>query len=184
MVTLRTTREEDWPHVREFRIENAIDNPVSWTATVEETLLIPEDGWRMRARRGENADTTSVVATDDASGRWLGMMNAQLGDAHGPEPVLTGVSVTPDARGRENGVTDALLDVIVRWADSRGTVLRLWVADGAVAARRFYARRGFVPTGRTQELRVRGRAPRPDDGGVVEMSLALTTDADGPASHD
>ncbi len=184
MFTLRTTREEDWPRVREFRIENAIDNPVSWTATVEETLLIPDDGWKMRARRGENPDTTSVVATDDESGRWLGMMNAQLGDEHGPEPVLTGVYVTPDARGRENGVTDALLDSIVRWADSRGAALRLWVAEVSVPARRFYARRGFAPTGRTQELRVRGREPRSDDGGLVEMSLALTTDADRSASPD
>ncbi len=183
MFTLRRTREEDWPHVRAFRIENALDNPVSWTATVEETLLIPEDGWRLRARRGENADTTSIVATDDASGRWLGMMNAQLGDAHGPEPVLTGVYVTPDARGRENGVTDALLASILRWADSRGTVLRLWVAEDAVPARRFYARRGFVPTGRTQELRVLGRAPRPDDGGLLEMSLELAADADRSAPH-
>jgi len=177
MFTLRTTHEDDWPRVRAFRIENATDNPVSWTATVEETLLIPDEGWKMRARRGEQPDTTSIVATDDASGRWLGMMNAQLGDAHGPEPVLTGVYVTPDARGRGVGVADALLASILRWSGSRGTVLRLWVAEHAEPARRFYARNGFLPTGRTQELRVLGRAPRPDDGGLVEMSRSLTADA-------
>ncbi|MEV7758134.1 GNAT family N-acetyltransferase [Microbacterium sp. NPDC089180] len=174
MFTLRTTREEDWPQLRTFRLENATDNPVSWTATVDETLSIPEDGWRMRARRGGQPDTTSVVATDDETGRWLGMMCAQIGDAHGPEPVLTGVYVTPDARGRAAGVTDALFESILRWAGSRGTVLRLWVAEHAVPARRYYARNGFVPTGRVEELRVLGREPQPDDGGLLEMSRPLT----------
>ncbi|SDO73002.1 Ribosomal protein S18 acetylase RimI [Microbacterium sp. ru370.1] len=173
MFTLRPTQEDDWRRLRAFRIENATDDPISWTATVEETLRIPEDGWRMRARRGAQPDTTSIVATDDGSGRWLGMMCAQLGDAQGPEPVLTGVYVTPDARGREKGVTDALFDAILRWAGSSGTVLRLWVAESAAPARRYYARKGFAPTGRVDDLRVLGRAPQPDDGGLLEMSRVL-----------
>ncbi|GEB47013.1 hypothetical protein MTE01_29580 [Microbacterium testaceum] len=175
---LRSTQEDDWPRVREFRIENATDNPVSWAATLEETQRIPDEGWKMRARRGEQPDTTSMAAIDDETGRWLGMMCAQIGDAHGPEPVLTGVYVTPDARGRENGVTDALLASILSWAGSRDqTVLRLWVAEHAAPARKYYTRNGFVPTGRTQDLRVLGREPHPDDGGLIEMSRPLTADA-------
>ncbi len=181
MFTLRTTREVDWPEVRSFRIENATDNPVSWTATVEETLLIPDEGWKMRARRGEQSHTTSLVATEDETGRWLGMMCAQLGDAHGPEPVLTGVYVTPDARGRENGVTDALFAAVLGWAATRGTTLRLWVAERAAPARKYYTRNGFVATGRTQELRVLGRRSLPEDGGLVEMSRSLIVDA--PRTH-
>lgn len=177
MFTLRTTREDDWPRVRAFRLENAKDNPVSWAATVEETLLISDDGWKMRARRGEQPDTTSLAAIADETGRWLGMMCAQVGDAHGPEPVLTGVYVTPDARGRANGVTDALLASVVGWAATRGPVLRLWVAERATPARKYYARNGFVSTGRTQELRVLGRRSLPDDGGLLEMSRPLVADA-------
>lgn len=177
MFTIRTTREDDWPELRSFRLENATDNPVSWTATVDETLRIPDDGWRMRARRGGCADTTSLVATDDETGRWLGMMCAQVGDAHGPDPVLTGVYVSPDARGRAAGVTDALFEAVLLWANPRGTVLRLWVAEQAAPARRYYARKGFAPTGRVDDLRVLGRQPQPDDGGLLEMSRALTGDA-------
>lgn len=176
MFLLRTTREDDWPRVRAFRLENAADNPVSWTATVEETLLILEEGWRMRARRGEQTDTTSLVAIDE-TGRWLGMMGAQLGDDHGAGVVLTGVYVTPDARGRENGVADALLQAVMRWARSHATVLRLWVAENAAPARRFYERSGFVPTGRTRELRVLGLRARSDDGRLMEMACALPADA-------
>lgn len=173
MFTIRTTREDDWRLLRAFRIENATDNAISWTATREETLRMPEESWRMRARRGEADDTTSLVATESGTGRWLGMMCAQSGDADGPEPVLTGVYVTPDARGRAHGVTDALLERVRDWATPRGPILRLYVYEHAEPARRFYARNGFTPTGRTRPMQVLGREPEPGDGAVLELIRPL-----------
>jgi GNAT superfamily N-acetyltransferase len=151
--TVRRTTEDDWPLVRDLRVENATDNSISYGATLETTLAMTEDDWRLRARRGQATDATSLAAVEDASGRWIGMMSAQVGDDDGTDPVLTGVFVSPSFRGRSNGVADALLDGILDWADERGAGrLRLWVYEHAEPARRFYTRHGFVPTGRTRPL--------------------------------
>jgi GNAT superfamily N-acetyltransferase len=151
--TVRPTTEDDWPLVRDLRVENATDNPISYGATLETTLAMTEDDWRLRARRGQATDATSLAAVETDSGRWIGMMSAQSHDDDGPDPVLTGVFVSPGHRGRENGVADALLDGILRWALERGaTRLRLYVYEHAEPARRFYARHGFVSTGRTRPV--------------------------------
>ncbi|QWS32307.1 GNAT family N-acetyltransferase [Curtobacterium aetherium] len=151
--SIHRTTEDDWPLVRELRIENATDNPISYGATLETTLAMTEDDWRLRARRGQAVDATSLAAVDDTSGRWIGMMSAQSGDTDGTDPVLTGVFVSLAFRGRAHGVADALLGGIVDWADRRGaTRLRLYVHEHGTPARRFYARHGFVPTGRTRPV--------------------------------
>jgi len=127
----------------------------------------------MRARRGEAMDATSIVAIQNSTGRWLGMMNAQSGDEHGTDPVLTGVYVTPDARGRKHGVADALLETVLLWSAAHGDALRLHVYEHAEPARRVYSRNGFLPTGRTQPMQVLGREPEPTDGIVLELRRAL-----------
>ena len=147
---VRKTHEDDWPLVRAFRIENATDNPISYGATLQTTLAMTEDDWRVRARRGQENNATALVAIDVASERWIGMMSAQDGDEDGTEPVLTGVYVTPDYRGRQHGVADALLGHIVAWAGLRAAHLRLYVHEDATPARRFYTRHGFTATGRVR----------------------------------
>lgn len=150
---IRTTTEGGWRQVRQLRIENATGNPISSGATLETTRRMTEEDWRLRARRGEASDATSLVAIEQgAPERWIGMMSAQSGDEDGEYPVLTGVYVTPAFRGRVHGVADALLDHVSSWADGRGQCLRLYVYEHATPARRFYARHGFVNTGRTRAL--------------------------------
>lgn len=165
-IAIRTTSEADWPRVRELRIENATDNPISYGATLETTKAMTEDDWRLRARRGEADDATCLVAWNTVTGRWVGMMSAQLGDEDGPDPVLTGVYVTPEFRGRKHGVSDALLDAIIGWATGRGARLRLYVYEHAVPARKFYNRHGFIATGRTRPLTF-------VDGQTLEMARVL-----------
>ncbi|WIB16480.1 GNAT family N-acetyltransferase [Curtobacterium sp. MCPF17_050] len=164
--TICRTVEDDWPLVRELRIENATDNPISYGATLETTRGMTEDDWRLRARRGQGIDTTSLAAVDDLSGRWIGMMSAQIGDEDGPGPVLTGVFVSPAFRGRTHGVADALLGGIVDWAGQRADHLRLYVYEHGTPARRFYSRHGFVETGRTRPVGF-------TDGVTLEMVRAL-----------
>ncbi|MBF4613088.1 GNAT family N-acetyltransferase [Curtobacterium sp. VKM Ac-1376] len=171
--SFRTTTERDWERVRALRIENATDNPVSYGATLEYTRRMTEDDWRLRAVRGEAADTTSVVAIDDGTGRWIGMMSGQVGDAHGADPVLTGVYVTPEFRGHDHGVADALLDHVLTWAAGHGDALRLEVYDQAVPAGRFYARRGFRPTGRSRDFHVLGDRLDAPTLRLIELSRAL-----------
>jgi hypothetical protein len=83
---IRTTTKDDWERVRELRIENATDNPISYGATLEYTLHMTESDWRLRAKRGDSPDTTSVAAIERASGRCVGMMSAQHGDVDGGVP--------------------------------------------------------------------------------------------------
>src|SRR5450756_2975678 len=108
----RQTMESDWPQIRELRIENATDNPISYGATLHTTQRMDVDAWRLRGRRGEGPDTASLAAIDTTTGRWVGMMSGQLGDEDGPQAVLTGVYVSPDYRGRQFGIADALLDEV------------------------------------------------------------------------
>ncbi|WP_336698590.1 GNAT family N-acetyltransferase [Curtobacterium sp. USHLN213] len=171
--TIRTTTERDWEQVRALRIENATDDPISYGATLEYTLAMTEDDWRLRARRGEGTDTTSVVAVDP-TGRWIGMMSGQVGDAYGNDPVLTGVYVTPSSRGRANGVADALLDHVVGWAAGHGERLRLEVYDQAVPAGRFYERRGFRASGRSRDFRLLGQGRDAPSLRLVELVRTVT----------
>jgi GNAT superfamily N-acetyltransferase len=168
--SVRVTVEDDWPSVRAARIENATDNPVSYGATLETTTAMSEDDWRMRARRGHAADATSLVAVDDVSGRWIGMMGAQEHDGL----VLTGVWVVPEFRGRTNGVAEVLLAEVLAWARGRGDSIALWVDENPAGdrARAFYERHGFVRTGRRRPI---GFAP----GDSVEMLLQLVPPSPG-----
>lgn len=147
---IRRTTEDDWPLVRAFRIENAADDSISYGATLEQTLAMTPKDWRTRARRGQQEDATALTAIERASGRWVGMMSAQACDDDGAEPVLTGVYVTREFRGKSYGVADALLREIVAWATLHSDHLRLYVHQDAEPARRFYSRHGFVETGRVR----------------------------------
>jgi GNAT superfamily N-acetyltransferase len=133
-------------------MENAAEHPISYGATLETTLGLDEEAWRMRARRGDQDDAASFVAIDTGSGRWVGMMACQLGDEDGSEPVLTGVYVTATFRGRGLGVADALLDRVEEWAAAQSPLIRLWVYEKSDQAQRFYLRREFHFTGKDRPM--------------------------------
>jgi GNAT superfamily N-acetyltransferase len=169
-VGIRSTTESDWGSLREFRVENATEHPISYGATQETTLGMDEAAWRMRAARGDRDDrddAASFVAIEQVTGRWVGMMSCQLGDDHGPEPVLTGVYVSAEFRGRAFLVADRLLDQVELWASGFASSVRLFVYEGSAPARRFYSRRGFVETGRTAP------AALVPGGLLVELSRSL-----------
>ena len=170
--TIRSTTEVDWPELRRFRLENAEMHPVSYGATLETTLTFDEEAWRMRARRGDQADAASLVAIDSSTRRWVGMMACQTGDQDPPGPVLTGVYVSEGFRGRDLGIADELLERITGWAAQRSSHLRLWVFEGSEPARRFYKRHGFRTTGRTRRMEL-----DPPGGSLVEMTRALNRDS-------
>lgn len=168
MVDLHRPVESDWEHVRDIRLRALRDTPVAFLESVDDALALPEEAWRERARRNENPDTLVVVARDAAAG-WVGTMTGVVSD-DGPwylEPrpsaalerraYLVAVWIDPAFRGRDAGVTDALLDEVARWArDERGLErLHLHVSDENPRARRYYERRGFTATGMVD--RVPGR---------------------------
>ncbi|WP_104117378.1 N-acetyltransferase [Arthrobacter sp. B1805] len=147
-VTIRRTTEDDWRHIRELRLEMLEDTPHAFLETLATALKHGEEEWRRRGRRGQSATGTSVAAID-GTGRWVGTMGGLL--KTGTDlPTLYGVYVSPSHRGREAGVTDALLDEVEAWAAMHAPALRLTVHEDNRRAQEYYSRRGYRFTGRTE----------------------------------
>lgn len=138
-------REEDWAEARALRLEMLADTPLAYLETLEAAVSRGEDDWRARARRGASAGNVAFAAVAD-SGRWVGSMNCFVRDgaAH-----LVSVYVSPGWRGRDLGVTDALLDRVIEWARTQPGVdsLELEVHERNDRATAYYRRRGFRMTG-------------------------------------
>lgn len=142
---IRRTVGDDWREVRDLRLEMLRDTPIAFGETVQDALGHSDSEWRMRADRGTAAHGITLVAIDPA-GRWVGTMGGYVPDST-TGALLVGVYVSPDHRGREAGVFDALLIVIEEWARTEGTVLTLHVHEDNSRARAAYLRRGFTETG-------------------------------------
>ena len=145
--TVRSTTEADWEQIRDLRFEMIRDMPTGYGETLEAALGHDEAEWRKRGRRGTDEHSTWIAAITP-SGRWVGMMGGFILDPS-QGPLLVGVYVAPDHRGREHGVTDALLSTVEAWARTESDRLTLHVHEDNARARTAYARRGFVETGVT-----------------------------------
>ena len=144
-VTIRATTEDDWEAIRSLRLEMIRDTPRGFAERLADAERQDEQEWRLRGRRGNAENSTSIVAID-ADGTWVGAMggwipNPSIG------PLLVGVYIAPSRRGRSAGVTDRMLDVIEEWADTHGSTLRLTVHEQNRRAQAFYRRRGYDLTG-------------------------------------
>src|SRR5665811_1059008 len=153
--------------VRSSAASDVYKRQISYGATLRTTQRMDEDAWRLRGRRGEGPDTACLAAVDTTTGRWVGMMSGQSGDDDGPQAVLTGVYVSPDYRGRQCGVADALLDEVEDWACRTSDLLRLYVYENSTRAIGFYRRRDFRETGRRRAITLE------PDGHTLEMVKTL-----------
>ena len=170
-VVLRTVTEDDWELFRDLRLRMLADTPIAFLETLEQARAHDEAEWRHRARRTTLPGSTTVVAVEEASGRWVGTMSAFTD----PERGLFLVSVFVDASQRGAGTADRLLTAVLDWARARGADgIRLHVHEDNTRARAFYERRGFRDTG--------ARVPYALDPArsEVEMRLVLDAPADGP----
>ncbi|MFF2040530.1 GNAT family N-acetyltransferase [Kitasatospora sp. NPDC058170] len=136
----------DWERMREVRLAMLQDTPLAFRETYETALGHGEEEWRSRVARVSAPGSVGLVAVD-AAGEWVGTMISFT-----PEPgtaLLVGVWVHPEHRGRERGVTDALLDAVEAWARTEAGAQRLvlTVHEGNPRAAAFYRRRGFDLTG-------------------------------------
>ena len=159
---VRASVEDDWEAYRALRFEMLENTPIAFLETLEQARRHPDEHWRRRAANTSATSRLFAAVADD--GRWLGSMGG-FQAAGSPDPYLVGVYVTPAWRGRELGMTDALLDAVIDWARGRGDRLLLEVHEDNEPAIRSYQRRGFAFTGRTQ--------PYPLDRTAVEREMAL-----------
>lgn len=145
--SIRKITAADWRETRALRLEMLADTPHAYTETRATAELLPEAEWVSRAARGADPHSPAFAAIG-SDGRWLGTMRGLIPDAE-TGALLAGVYVTPNARGREAGVTDALLAAVEEWARTEGDSFTLQVHENNVRARKYYERHGFTPTGKT-----------------------------------
>ena len=142
-VSVRPVVEEDWDRLRALRLEMLEDTPIAYLETLATARTHPESYWRRQARG--RADAVKLVAVD-GRGTWVGTMGGVITEG---VATLVAVYVAPTARGRAQGVTDALLGAVEVWARDRGDQLRLEVNELNPRAIAAYESRGFFLTGRT-----------------------------------
>jgi GNAT superfamily N-acetyltransferase len=105
--------------------------------------------WAHRQAAPETAEYIGLDLGDEVAwgafdrGRLVGVARAEIRLPH--EWVVAGVFVEPAARGRGHGAT--LVDAAVRAAGLAKASVGLFVRDDRPAARRLYARHGFVEVG-------------------------------------
>jgi hypothetical protein len=104
--TFRTATENDWRELRDLRLQMLADTPVAYAETLAQALALDEAERRFRARRAASPENTSIVAIDEATGRWVGNMSGYVNHDGDPTPMLVGVYVHPDFRGRTHGIAD------------------------------------------------------------------------------
>ncbi len=135
-----------WERVRAVRLRALADTPDAFGTLLADDAALPPDAWRRRLAASDGA--TFLAA---AEGRDLGLAVGRPYEGFAGAAGLFGMWVDPAARGR--GVGGALVDAVTDWARGAGYArVLLDVADGNLAAVRFYEGKGFRPTGVTGAL--------------------------------
>ena len=159
--SIKSTKEDDWTLERELRIAQLAENSLWFSETLDEALAFEEQEWRLRARRGTEPTGVRVAAVESGTERWLGIMGGYIGRLSdgSASPLLVSVYVREGYRGREMGITDALLQTVQDWACTQGDQIGLTVHEDNARAIAAYAKRGFVDHGvRTRHAGDRGNA--------------------------
>lgn len=159
---------QEWQLIRQLRLRALAESPRSFGSSLERELGFDDADWiRLASRGGWFCAMANGVPVGIAAG--LTGDGLDPGEAH-----LMSFWIEPDSRGQ--GIAAALLQAVRDWAIASGAGrLTLWVADESAAARRFYTRTGFAPTGRRQPL------PSNETIGEELMTIDLRS---APASYD
>lgn len=145
--SIQHTTADDWREIRDLRLEMIRDTPTAYVETLNDAQGLDEAAWRARGERSNAVHSIGVVAVS-ASGRWVGTMSGYVPDSQ-TGPLLVGVYVAPQWRGRGAGVASALLGAVEGWARAAGRQLTLHVHEDNGRARAFYERQGYFATGQT-----------------------------------
>lgn len=132
---------DDWRLWRELRLEALREAPYAFGSTLAEWQGDGDTEARWRARL-ENVPFNIIALLD---GTPAGMVSG-VGPDENADAELISLWVAPFARGR--GVGDALIDVVIEWAKTRGASrLVLAVREENKHAIALYGRKGFTDGG-------------------------------------
>ena len=140
---VRHVRSAEHDLLRTIRLASLEADPDAFSATYEGDASRPDDWWVWWAGQSElgTSQRTFVLEADD--GTWLGLALVRLDVERPGSGVVNAMWVAPPARGR--GAATLLCDACAAWAGDHGChELTLDVMAGNLAARRAYARAGFV----------------------------------------
>jgi ribosomal protein S18 acetylase RimI-like enzyme len=146
---LRVLTPDDWPLWRALRHAALEEAPHAFGSTLADWQGDGDREARWRERLEPPSHNVIALLGDEPVGMASGM------PADDGVVELISMWVSPEGRGR--GVGDALVQEVVRWARSVGSVVvRLDVSDGNDAAAQLYRRNGFAYTGELGELMADG----------------------------
>ena len=147
MIEIKLLTPDDWKRWREARLLALAEAPYAFGARLADWQGHGDREERWRARLAIPGSHNLVAERD---GQPLGMVSGVPTPVEGTAELIS-MWVHPDARGQ--GVGDALVGAVVRWARQAGAGrLRLAVAERNEAALRLYRRHRFVATGELGDL--------------------------------
>ena len=138
-------RADEWEALRETRLQALADAPDAFATTYAEASVRSDEWWRDWTLRSADGDDQAMFLAW-SEGNPIGIAGAFR---TGGRIDVISMWTSPAHRGR--GVGRALLDAALAFAGE--AVVHLTVTETNAGARRFYERRGFIPTGSTEPLR-------------------------------
>lgn len=143
---IRRLRADEGLAYRAVRLRALDLEPAAYGQTLAEALADPEQLWRDLAASVAATGPRALFVLDRGDGNLAGTLYASVSEAPPRLAQFGAMWVDPDLRAQ--GWADALMEAAQAWAARWGAPgVTLWVASGNERAWRFYARRGFQPTG-------------------------------------
>lgn len=170
---VRVLAAHEWPLYRALRLRALEDAPAAFGSSLAEEACRSDQDWAWRLNIGANSGRDRPLVAEH-EGMAVGLAWAKV-DAGDPSLVnLFQMWVAPEARG--HGVAAALLDAAIHWARARqARALQLGVVCGNDAARRLYARAGFLDYGEP--------APQRPGSPRMEQAMRLGLDTAPPPAY-
>lgn len=158
---VRPLAAHEWALYRALRLRALRDAPEAFGSTLAEEEKRVDADWAWRLNLGATSGRDRPLVAE-LGGAAAGLAWARVDAQDASRVNLFQVWVAPEARGR--GVAGALLDAALAWARTVGArSMQLGVVCGNDAARRLYARAGFVAVG----------APEPQRPGSSRMEQVM-----------
>ncbi|MEZ4501716.1 MAG: GNAT family N-acetyltransferase [Dehalococcoidia bacterium] len=138
---VRRVRAEEWPALREIRLQALLDTPTAFGSTHAVEVAFDDAVWIERAGGGASDEDRATFVVEQ-EGALVGLATGLAHDPVEDEGTLVGMFVVPELRGR--GASDGLVRAVAAWARSLDLVrLRAWVTESNAPAIALYRRHGF-----------------------------------------